>query len=186
MGVLPGIIGTMQANEAIKILAGIGTTLSGRLMIIDTLDFSTRFIRFKPNPTNPVSGSNPTIHKLIDYEEFCNPAHLVSKAFVEEISPAEVSQMLFEGQPFQLIDVREPLEYQMVNIGAENIPLKSIKESVSLVNREGIVVVHCKSGQRSAQAIRKLQEEFGFSNLKNMTGGLLRWRQEVNPDLPIS
>ncbi len=186
MGVLPGIIGSMQANEAIKILAGIGTTLSGRLLLFDGLEFSTRFLRLKSNPDNPLSGTHPTIHQLIDYEAFCNPGHAGVDNSVEEISPLEVRELIREGNTFQFIDVREPLEYQMVNIGAINIPLKSLKENVSLIQKEGLVVVHCKSGQRSFQAVQKLQTEFGFNNLKNMKGGLLGWRREVDPELPVS
>ena len=155
-------------------------------MILDTADFSTRFIRFKPNPENPVSGLNRTIHELIDYEEFCNPRHLQQFTAVNEIPPKEVNRMIKEGIQFQLIDVREPAEFELVNIGGVNVPLRSLKESHALIEKEGIVIVHCKSGQRSLQAIRKLQDEFGFKNLWNMKGGLLLWRDEVNPDLPIS
>ena len=91
-----------------------------------------------------------------------------------------------DKKTFQLIDVRETAEYQLANLGAINIPLKSLKEKVTLINKDGLVVVHCKSGQRSTQAILKLQQEFGFTNLRNMTGGLLAWRKEVDGELPIS
>ena len=93
--------------------------------------------------------------------------------------------MKLDGQTFQLIDVREPVEYQLVNIGAINIPLASLKDKLTLISQEGLVVVHCKSGQRSLLAIRKLQAEYGFKNLKNMTGGLLGWKKNVEPDLDI-
>ena len=186
IGVLPGIIGSRQANEAIKILAGIGTTLSGRLLIFDGLEFTTRFLKLKSNPANPISGLNPTIHGLIDYEEFCNPGHSIKSHAVTEISASEVKKMMVEKKPFQLIDVREPAEYQLANLGAVNIPVKSLKEKLTLINKAGLVVVHCKSGQRSTQAILKLQSEFGYTNLKNMAGGLLAWRKEVDGELPIS
>ncbi len=186
MGVLTGIIGSMQANEAIKILAGIGTSLSGRLLLFDALEFTTRFLRLKPNPDNPLSGTHPTIRHLIDYETFCNPGLTALDNSIKEISPVEVRKMMNDGEPFQFIDVREPQEYQMVNIGAINIPLRSIKEKVLSIQREGLVVVHCKSGQRSFQAVQKLQNEFGFKNLRNMKGGLLAWRNEVDPELPVS
>src|SRR6478609_1791118 len=120
LGVLPGIIGSMQANEAIKVLAGIGTTLSGRLLLFDSLDFTTRFLNIKSNPNNPVSGKNPTLNALIDYEEFCNPTYHNT---VKEISAIEVKKMIDDKIAFQLIDVREPQEYSLVNIGGINIPL---------------------------------------------------------------
>ena len=185
LGVLPGIIGSMQANEAIKVLAGIGTTLSGRLMIFDSLDFTTRFLKLKSNPDNPVSGINPTFHKLIDYEAFCNPAHGPGMETVKEISPAAVKKMLGQGTKIQIIDVREPFEYELTNIGALNFPLHSIQENVGLIEKEIPVIVHCKSGQRSSVAIRQLQKLQPFTNLLNMKGGLLRWREEVDKNLVL-
>ena len=185
MGVLPGIIGSMQANEAIKIVAGIGTTLSGRLMIFDSLDFTTRFLRIHPDPENPVSGNNPTLTQLIDYEEFCNPGKHTGKDHVPEISPSEVHDLLERGKPFQFIDVREPLEYQLVSIGAINLPLSSLPQQIGAIHRDGLVVLHCKSGQRSFSAARMLMKEYGFANVKNMTGGLMGWKQEVDPFLPV-
>ena len=122
---------------------------------------------------------------LIDYEAFCNPSRMEHDLEVNEISPEEVKKMKLDGQTFQLIDVREPVEYQLVNIGAINIPLASLKDKLTLISQEGLVVVHCKSGQRSLLAIRKLQAEYGFKNLKNMTGGLLGWKKNVEPDLDI-
>ncbi len=185
LGVLPGIIGSMQASEAIKVLAGIGKTLSGRLMIFDSLDFTTRFVKLKPHPDNPVSGINPTIRKLIDYEAFCNPVHGLNKETVKEITPSEVKKLLDEGAKIQIIDVREPLEYEMVNIGALNIPLSSIQESVELIERGIPVILHCQSGQRSRKAIGQLQQHHRFTNLLNMKGGLLRWREEVDKNLVL-
>ena len=182
LGVLPGIIGSMQANEAIKILAGIGKTLSGRLLLFDSLDFTMRFLNLKCNPANPVSGKNPTIHAPIDYEEFCNPGHRKKENEVKEITPIEVKKMLDEGTAFQLIDVREPLEVELVNIGGLNIPLKDIEEKAALVKRNMPVVVHCKSGGRSMLAIQKLQQH-GFTNLLNMRGGILKWVEDVDTEL---
>ncbi len=185
LGVLPGIIGSMQANETIKVLAGIGKTLSGRLMIFDSLDFTTRFLKLKANPDNPVSGTNPTIRALIDYEAFCNPVHTSSEKGVKEISATEVKRLLEQGTKIQIIDVREPFEYEMINIGGLNIPLSIIENKVGQIEKETTVVVLCKSGQRSAQAIRQLQQYHGFNNLLNMTGGLLKWREEVDGTLRI-
>jgi adenylyltransferase/sulfurtransferase len=185
LGVLAGIIGSMQANEAIKVLAGFGKTLSGRLMIFDSLDFTTRFLNVKSNSGNPVSGTHPTIHKLIDYEEFCNPGHGRNKETVNEISPAEVKKLLDQGAKIQIVDVREPLEYELGNIGALNIPLKSIQEKIALIEKEIPVILHCKSGQRSSNAIRQLQQLHPFTNLLNMKGGLVGWREEVDQSLVL-
>lgn len=183
LGVLPGIIGSMQANETIKVLAGIGKTLSGRLMIFDSLDFTTRFLKLKANPDNPVSGINPTIHALIDYETFCNPANTSGEKGVNEISATEVKRLLEKGTKIQIIDVREPFEYEMINIGGLNLPLSMIEEKAGQIEREITVIIHCKSGQRSAQAIRRLQQHHGFNNLLNMKGGLMKWREEVDGNL---
>jgi len=180
LGVLPGIIGSMQANEAIKILAGIGTSLSGRLLLFDSLDFTTRFLNLKPNPDNPLSGKNPTQHALIDYEEFCNPTR--QHASVKEITAVELKKMMGDSTVFQLIDVREPKEVELVSMGGTNIPLNDIEKNSSLIKRDIPVVIHCKSGARSLLAIEKLQQ-LGFTNLFNLKGGLVQWIDEVNPRL---
>ena len=183
LGVLPGIIGCMQAIEALKVIAGIGQTLSGRLMIFDGYDFTTRFISFGRNPNNPVSGENPTIFKLIDYEEFCNPAQGKHASAVKEISPTEVNGMIQQGQEIQLIDVRELFEYELVNIGGVHIPLGDLGRKLDLIRKDIPVVVLCMSGQRSRQAISQLQNNFGFKNLLNLKGGIMGWRKEVDPRL---
>ncbi|MBK5279734.1 MAG: molybdopterin-synthase adenylyltransferase MoeB [Bacteroidia bacterium] len=179
LGVLPGIIGAMQANEAIKVLAGIGTTLNGRLMVFDSLDFTTRYLKLNRNPDNPISGNNPTIHALIDYDEFCNPTHNNGNE-IQEISAAAVKKLLDEGTAVQIIDVRETLEYGLVNIGGLNIPLGEIERTISLISRDIPVVVHCKSGGRSRLAIKKLQQDHGFTNLLNLKGGIIQWQKELN------
>ncbi|CAN5466616.1 molybdopterin-synthase adenylyltransferase MoeB [soil metagenome] len=178
LGVLPGIIGSMQASETIKVLAGIGTTLSGRLMIFDALDFTTRFLNLKSNPDNPVSGRNPTIKKLIDYEAFCSSNASPSDVVVKEISPLEVKSLL-EKAEIQLIDVREPFEYELVNIGGLNIPSSSVKGNLELIEKIRTVVVYCKSGQRSAQTVRQLVQ-MGLKNVVSMQGGLMEWKKEVD------
>lgn len=184
LGVLPGIIGTMQANEAIKILAGMGETLSGRLLLFDSLDFSTQIITFKPDPKNPVSGDHPTLRELIDYEEFCNPGHTKRNEAINELSPSEIKELLTGNSTIQLIDVRDPLEVSFSSIGGINIPLKEIEFKAHLIHRDSQVVVYCKSGQRSRTAIAQLQRKFGYTNLINMKGGLLQWIDEVDSALP--
>ncbi len=182
LGVLPGIIGSMQANEAIKVLAEIGITLSGRLLIFDALDFTTRFLNLKRNSDNPLSG-NKVSTKLIDYEAFCNNSSGSKDAAVKEISPLEVKKLLDEKK-IQLIDVRETFEFELGNIGGVNIPLGSLVRNISVIDKDKTVVVHCKSGQRSAQAIRKL-ESLGFTNLVNMKGGLIGWKSEVDANIDL-
>ncbi|NOT74065.1 MAG: molybdopterin-synthase adenylyltransferase MoeB [Cyclobacteriaceae bacterium] len=181
LGVLPGIIGSMQANEALKVLTGIGTTLSGRLMIYDALDFTTRFLNLKSNVDNPVSGINPTITKLIDYEAFCKAS--ASTVEAKEISPLEVRELL-RGDGIQLIDVRESFEFDIVNIGGVNIPIDSLLDQKELLKKDRMIIVYCKSGQRGAIAARKLREN-GFENAVNMKGGLIAWKAEVNKDLTL-
>lgn len=183
LGVLPGIIGSIQANEAIKVIAGIGKTLSGRLLMFDSLDFTIRFLNLKANTDNPVSGTRPTIRTLIDYEEFCNPARHGQE--VKELEPLQLRKMLEEGARFQLIDVREPFEYAMSNIGGESMPLKTIEDHIGTIEKNIQVVVICKSGQRSAQAIRLLQKKYGLTNLINLRGGLGRWKEEVDSKLDL-
>jgi len=182
LGVLPGIIGSMQASEAIKVLTNMGTTLNGRLMIFDALDFTMRFLNIRANPDNPVSGSNPTIKELIDYEIFCNSSLGNGEEMaIKEISPLEVMSLL-EKSAIQLIDVREPFEFELINIAGLNIPLNFIRENITLIEKIRPVVVHCKSGQRSAQAVRLLNQ-LGFDNVTNMHGGLLQWKKEVDPTI---
>jgi adenylyltransferase/sulfurtransferase len=180
LGVLPGIIGSMQANEAIKVIVGTGTSLSGRLMIFDSLDFSTHFLKLNPRPNNPISGENPSIRQLIDYEAFCNPTAAGHEVPVREISPSEVKTWMDSGKAFQLIDVREPLEYEIVHIGGVNIPLFELPQKAGLIQNDIPVVIHCQSGKRSLKALLLLQKTKPFNNLYNMTGGLLRWKEEVD------
>lgn len=182
LGVLPGIIGSLQANEAIKLLSEIGETLSGRLLLFDSLYFTTQIVNLKANPNNPVSGQNPTIRQLIDYEAFCNPAHNKPSA-IPEISPVELNVLLKGDSTIYLLDVREPFEVEIANIGGTNIPLNKIPESIDAIPRDIPVIVYCKSGQRSAGAIQLLQRQYGFTNLKNLKGGILQWMREVGHDL---
>jgi adenylyltransferase/sulfurtransferase len=179
LGVLPGIIGSMQANEAIKVVAGIGKLLSGRLLVYDSLDLTVRFLNIQPQPSNPISGTNPSIKKLIDYEAFCSGAPSGNQ--IKEIEPKALKDLIESGAKIQVIDVREPFEFELVNLNGINIPLASVSDQIHLIQREGTVVVHCKSGGRSKTAIRLLQEKFGFNNLVNLKGGILQWIDEVNP-----
>ncbi|HEU4473093.1 MAG TPA: molybdopterin-synthase adenylyltransferase MoeB [Flavisolibacter sp.] len=181
LGVLPGIIGSLQALEVIKVITGVGEVLSGRFFVFDALQFTSRTFNIKRNPANPLNGENPTITALIDYEQFCG-VKAVEKP-VKEISARELHDLQVRGESFQLIDVREPTEYGIVNLGAELIPLATVSDNAGRIDRSRKVVIHCKMGGRSAKAIRELEEKFGFDNLYNLKGGILGYIDEVQPEL---
>ena len=181
LGVLPGIIGSLQALEVIKVITGVGETLSGRFFIFDALNFETRTFNIKRNRDNPLNGSNPTIKELIDYEQFCG-VKAVEKP-IKEITAKELYDLQVRGENIQIVDVREPHEYDIVNIGAELIPLSTLLNNADRIDRDKKVIVHCKMGGRSAKAIRELEEKFGFKNLYNLKGGILGWIDEVQPEL---
>lgn len=181
LGVLPGIIGSLQALEVIKVVTGAGQPLAGRFYIFDALSFESRTFNISRRDDNPLNGKNPTITQLIDYEQFCG-VKAVEKP-VKEITPKELYQMQVKGAPFQLIDVREPYEYEIVNIGAELMPLATVAEQAGRINKDQPVILHCKMGGRSAKAIRELEEKYGFTNLYNLKGGIIAYIDEVKPEL---
>jgi len=181
-GALAGIIGAMQANEAIKLLAGLGETLSGRLLIYDSLDFTTRFLNIKKNPNNPISGENPSITELIDYEAFCGMKE--SQVDNQSMTVHELNQLLNSKNALFLLDVREPYEYEIANLKGYNIPLAELKSRLSELPKSQAIVVHCKSGVRSERAIQMLREA-GFTNLKNLKGGILAWQKEIDNSLEL-
>lgn len=178
LGVLPGIIGSMQALEVIKVVTEVGEPLSGRLFIYDALNFQTRTFKVKRREDNPLNGTNPTITQLIDYEFFCGLKKPSAEKPVKEIDVEELIAWQERGEDFQLIDVREPHEYEAANIGAELIPLATVAENAGRIDRNRKVVLHCRSGARSAKAIRELEEKFGFENLYNLKGGILAYLEQ--------
>lgn len=190
LGVLPGIIGCLQASEVIKVITGAGTVLAGKLFLFDALDFSTRTIKVNKNPDNPLTGENPEITELIDYEAFCGiggngeAEEQREEQEVREVSVREYKKWVDRGEPVQLIDVREPYEYEIAQIGGELIPLKSVADNADKISRDKKVVVHCRSGKRSADAIKELQEKYGFDNLYNLKGGILAWSEEIDESVP--
>jgi len=197
LGVLPGTIGAIQATETIKILLGRGTTLSGRLLLYDALEMSFDEVRLRKDPDCPVCGSNPTITSLIDYEEFCDmPAHEQSEyqgqqelaaQGLAEIGPLELKRWLDDDRRIALLDVREPYEWQISNLGslgAELVPLSKVLERMGDIDGATDVVVYCRSGVRSARAIGQLREH-GFTRLFNLSGGINRYAREVDSTLPI-
>jgi molybdopterin/thiamine biosynthesis adenylyltransferase/rhodanese-related sulfurtransferase len=182
LGVLPGIIGSLQALEVIKVITGIGEPLSGRFFTFDALNFETRSFNIKRRDDNPVNGKNPTIHELIDYEQFCGMRAIEEKP-AKEITARDLYDWQVKGKKFKLIDVREPSEYKIVQIGGELIPLATVSDHTDQIPTDIDVVVYCKSGVRSLKAIRELEEKFGYENLYNLKGGILAYIDQVQPEL---
>ena len=170
LGVLPGIIGSLQANEVIKVITGVGEPLSGRFFVFDALTFETRTLKITKR------ANSTEIKELIDYEQFCGISAIEKP--VKEISTLELENWISNGEDFQIIDVRETSEYEQINIGAHLIPLGEVIARNHEIEREKKVVIHCRSGARSAKAIRQL-EEIGFDNLYNLKGGFLAIEQET-------
>ena len=176
LGVLPGIIGTMQALEIIKVLTGIGENLSGKFLVFDALSLSWKSFSIKHNENNPLNGTNPSITALIDYEAFCN---INTEQNIKELTVEKFHSMQLAGENFQLIDVRQPGEYALDNLGGELIPLQTVLENHNRISKEKIVIVHCQVGSRSRQAINLLENNFGFENLYNLKGGLVEYRRVI-------
>ena len=184
IGVLPGILGSLQALEVIKVIVGLGDTLSGRLFLFDATGFSTRIMKIRKDPKNPLNGSNPTQSELIDYDQFCGIGLPSSQEReVNALSVETLKAWQESGKEHVLIDVREPYEYGIAQMGGELIPLAAVNESTSRIPRDRPVVVHCRSGVRSAKAIRQLEAEHGYDNLLNLTGGILEWQAQIDPSL---
>jgi len=182
LGVLPGIIGMLQAIEAIKLIVGIGEPLVGRLLHFDALKIKFRELNLRRDPECPVCGENPTIFSPIDYEQFCGVRR--DEEAIPAMSAHELKRKMDAREPFELIDVRETFEYEIARIdGAKLIPLREIAERADELQREGPIVIHCHSGQRSAQAVRLLQQR-GFANVYNLEGGIDAWSDQVDPGVP--
>lgn len=181
LGVLPGIIGAMMTNEAIKLLVGMGESLSGKLFVFDALDFSTFKLNIEANPDNPISGENPSIKQLVDYEAFCMGE--IKESTIQEISVHELKALL-ESDSVELIDVREDYEYEIANLGGRLIPLNKVLGRKDEIPRDKEVVVMCKMGGRSKKAIELLQKE-GFKNLINLKGGITAWQKEVDQSMTV-
>jgi sulfur-carrier protein adenylyltransferase/sulfurtransferase len=186
LGVLPGLIGTIQATEAIKLILGIGEPLIGRLLLVDALGAQFRFVKLRKDPECPACGTR-TIKALIDYQQFCGVPQAAAEAqrdgAVPEITPRELAERLRAGD-VDLIDVREPHEWEIGNIpGARLIPLGTFPEALQSFDGKRDIVVHCRSGIRSAKAVRQLQAA-GIRRAWNLAGGILRWSDDVDPTVP--
>ncbi len=189
LGILPGTIGLIQATEAVKIILGKGEPLVGRLLLYNALDMKFREVKLQKDPDCPVCGKNPTITALIDYEQFCGIGLGQEEAAVPtnglaEISAKELKHKIDSKEKFVLVDVREPHEYQIAKIpGSKLIPLGEVMQRAKELDTADDIVVHCRSGARSAKAIQELKK-LGFKRLKNLKGGILAWSQDVDPSVP--
>ena len=186
LGILPGTVGLIQATEAVKLILGVGEPLVGRLVLYDALAMRFRELKLRRNPECPVCGDHPTIHALIDYQQFCGvPNQPHEPAAAEgDIDPVEVKAKLDRGDRFILIDVREPHEYQICNIPqARLIPLGDLPKRIHELNSADEIVAHCKSGVRSGKAVDFLKQA-GFKKVRNMRGGILAWSDKVDPSVP--
>ncbi|MBM3773574.1 MAG: molybdopterin-synthase adenylyltransferase MoeB [Acidobacteria bacterium] len=188
LGILPGLIGVVQATETVKLILGAGELMVGRLLLYDALAMRFRELKLRRNPDCPACGDRPTITRLIDYHQFCGVPRQESAppsgTTMDEITPAEVKARIDRRDPFVLIDVREPHEYQIARIPhARLIPLGELPKRVHELDSAGEIVAHCKSGMRSAKAVDFLKQA-GFRKVKNMKGGILAWSDQVDPSVP--
>ena len=188
LGILPGVIGTLQATEAIKVILGVGEPLIGRFLIFDALRMRFRELKLRKDPDCPVCGTHPTVTELIDYEQFCGvtPAAPADTAPPEadEATVEELQARLARREPFLLLDVREPREFEICRIpGSVLIPLGELPSRLSELEGHDAMIVHCKSGVRSGKAVRLLREA-GYSQARNLTGGILAWIDRIDPTLP--
>jgi sulfur-carrier protein adenylyltransferase/sulfurtransferase len=188
LGVLPGIIGVIQAIEAIKMIIGIGESLIGRLVSFDALKLRFKEFKIRKDPNCPICGDHPTIHELIDYDQFCGipqaDAEAAKELDVPTITATELKTKIDRKDQFVLVDVREPFEYDISRIpGSKLIPLGELPARLSELDSADDIVLHCKVGGRSAKALRILQEA-GFRKLNNLQGGITAWSDEVDPTTP--
>jgi len=186
LGVLPGVIGSLQALEGIKWILGAGDSLVGRLVLFDALALRFREVRIRRNPDCPVCGDRPTVTELIDYEAFCGLKPASGAESLPEITPAELKERLDRGDALTIVDVREPHEWEIANLepyGARLIPMREIEARLGELDRDTEIVLHCKTGGRSAIVLRQLREA-GYTRLWNLKGGILAWAEEVDPSLP--
>ena len=189
LGILPGLVGVIQATEVIKLILGKGEPLIGRLLLVDALTMRFRELKLRKNPDCPVCGANPTVTELIDYNQFCGiapePAQAAQvKNGIPQISVRELKTRLdkkeINNDNFLLLDVREPYEFQIAQIGGKLIPQNDVPHRLSELNPEQEILVHCRSGARS-QKIAELLKANGFQKVSNVAGGILAWSDEIDP-----
>ena len=185
LGILPGLVGVIQATEAIKLILGKGEPLIGRLLLVDALNMRFRELKLRKNPECPVCGTNPTVTELIDYEHFCGihketPEEKNVKNGIPQVTVKELKARIDAGDDFMLLDVREPYEYQIAQIGGTLIPQNDVPQRLGEIDRTRDIVVHCRSGARS-QRIAEFLAQSGYPNVKNLAGGILAWADQIDP-----
>src|ERR1700722_9021356 len=187
LGILPGLIGVIQATEAIKLILGIGEPLIGRLLLVDALKLRFRELKLRKNPDCPVCGTHPTVTKLIDYEQFCGirpetKEEQTIKNGIPQLSVKDLKRRMDAGENLFILDVREPFEYQIANIGGKLIPQGEVPQRLAEIDRNREIIVQCKSGGRS-QRIAELLKQSGYPKVANLSGGILAWSDQIDPSV---
>ncbi len=187
LGILPGLVGVIQATEVIKLILGNGQPLIGRLLLVDALNMRFRELKLRKNRECPVCGENPTVTQLIDYQQFCGivpetPQESSVKNGIPQMTVKELKSRLDAGDDLQLIDVREPYEFQIAQIGGKLIPQNDVPQRLAEIDRDREVVVHCRSGARS-QRIAEFLKQNGYTRVANLAGGILAWSDEIDPKI---
>ena len=187
LGILPGLVGVIQATEAIKLILGKGESLKGRLLLVDALNMRFRELKLRKNRECPVCGENPTVTQLIDYQQFCGimPESKEEKALkngIPQLSVKELKRRMDAGEDLMILDVREPYEYQIANIGGTLIPQNDVPKRLAEIDRNREIVVQCRSGQRS-QRIAEFLAQAGYQKVSNLAGGILAWSDEIDPKI---
>ncbi|HET7102891.1 MAG TPA: ThiF family adenylyltransferase, partial [Terracidiphilus sp.] len=185
LGILPGLVGVMQATEVLKLILGRGNSLVGRLLLVDALNMRFRELKLRRNPECPVCGEHPTVTELIDYQQFCGivPETQEEKKLkngIPQMSVKELKQRLDAGDDVFILDVREPYEYQIANIGGTLIPQNDVPGRLAEIDPHGDIVVQCRSGSRS-QRIAEFLKQAGYTKVANLAGGILAWADEIDP-----
>ena len=185
LGILPGLVGVIQATEVIKLILGKGAPLIGRLLLVDALNMRFRELKLRKNPECPVCGTNPTVTQLIDYDHFCGivpetPQEKNMKNGIPQISVKELKARRDSGEDIFLLDVREPYEYQIAQIGGTLIPQNDVPNRLAEIPRDREIVVQCRSGARS-QRIAEFLKQSGYTQVVNLAGGILAWADEIDP-----
>jgi molybdopterin/thiamine biosynthesis adenylyltransferase/rhodanese-related sulfurtransferase len=185
LGILPGLVGVIQATEVIKLILGKGEPLIGRLLLVDALNMRFRELKLRKNADCPVCGANPTVTKLIDYDQFCGiapetPKEASMKNGIPQLSVRELKRRRDAGEDVFVLDVREPYEYQIANIGGRLIPQNDVPRRLAEIDRDREIVVQCRSGARS-QKIAEFLKQAGYPKVVNLAGGILAWSDEIDP-----
>ncbi|MDE3147986.1 MAG: molybdopterin-synthase adenylyltransferase MoeB [Acidobacteriota bacterium] len=189
LGILPGLVGTMQATEVIKLILGKGELLVGRLLLVDALNMRFRELKLRKNPECPVCGPRPTVTRLIDYQQFCGIAPEIEKEEktlkngIPQLSVKELKSRIDAGEDVMILDVREPFEYQIANLGGKLIPMNDVPRRLAEIERDREIVVQCKMGGRS-QRVAEFLSQAGYPRVVNLAGGIIAWANEIDPTMP--